>query len=53
VGPAADPAVRPPLGEVEFAARAAQRPAGIEGLVEQAEQPGLGGRVDPAWDSAT
>ena len=39
--------------ELEVVAGAAQRPAGIECLVEQVEQPGFGGRVDTAWDLAT
>ena len=47
------PAVCADLAEFEFVADAAYRPAGVEGVVEQAEQPGLGGRVDPVWDPAT
>jgi hypothetical protein len=31
----------------------AQRPAAVDRLVEQVEQPGLGGRVHPVWDPAT
>jgi hypothetical protein len=31
----------------------AQRPAGVDRIVEQVEQPGLGGRVHPAGDPAT
>jgi len=45
--------VRADLAEFEFVADAAYRPPGVEGVVEQAEQPGLGGRVDPVWDPAT
>jgi len=36
-GAAGDPTVRAALGQVELAARAAQRPAGIKGLIEQTE----------------
>lgn len=52
-GSAADPAVRPYLAEFEFVADAADRPALLDGLVEQGEQPGFGGRVDPPRDPAT
>jgi hypothetical protein len=50
---AGDPAVRPPLGQLQLTTRPAQRPPGIEGLIEQAEQAGLGGRIDTARDPAT
>ena len=51
--PTAQPAVRPPLGELELVAGPAQRPAGVEGLLEQVQQAGLGGRVHPGRDPAT
>jgi hypothetical protein len=50
---AGDPAVRPPLGQLQRTAGPAQRPASLERLIEQAEQPGLGGRIDAARDPAT
>jgi hypothetical protein len=52
-GPAGDPAVRPPLRQLQLVTDPAQRPPGVDRLVEQVEQPGLGGRVHPAWDPAT
>ncbi len=48
-----DPAVRANLAEFEFVAGAAQRPAGVDRVIEQAQQRRLGGRVDPVWDPAT
>ena len=36
-GAAGDPAMRADLAELEFVAGATQRPAGLEGAVEQAE----------------
>ena len=53
LGPAGDPAVRPALGHLQLVTDPAQRPAGVDRLVEQVEQPGLGGRVHPVWDPAT
>jgi hypothetical protein len=53
VGAPTDPMVRPHLTEFELVTDPAHRPAGVEGLIEQVEQPGLGGRLDPARDSAT
>ena len=41
------------LAELEDTAGAADGPAGIERLVNQVQQPGLGGRVDPVRDPAT
>lgn len=52
-GPAGDPAVRPTLGHLQLTAGPAQRPAGVDRLVEQVEQPGLGGHVHPVRDPAT
>ncbi len=52
-GPAAQPAMGPDLPELQGVTAAAQRPAGLDGVVEQREEPRLGGRVDPAWDTAT
>ena len=52
-GPAADPPVGPPLGQLQHVADPTLRPAGIEGLPDQCEQPGRGGRVDPARNPAT
>jgi hypothetical protein len=45
--------MRPPLDQLELVAGPAQRPAGLERLVDQVEQPRLGGRVDPGRDLAT
>ena len=50
---AGHPAVHPQLTEFERVAGPAQRPAGIERLVNQIEQRCLGGRVDSAWDPPT
>ena len=52
-GPAGDPAVRPPLGQLQRMTDPAQCPAGVERLVQQVEQVGLGGRVHPTRDPAT
>ena len=52
-GPAGVPAVRPNLPEVKHPARSPGRPAGVDRLVDQVQQPGLGGRIDPARDPAT
>jgi hypothetical protein len=52
-GAAGQPPPRTRLVEFELAACAAQRPARGHRVVEQREQPGLGGRVHPAWDPAT
>ena len=52
-GPAGVPAVGTPLGQPQRGACAAQAPAGPDGVVDQGQQPGLGDRVHPAWDSAT
>ena len=53
MGAAGVPAVGTNLAELEGSAGAADGPAGIEGLVDQVEQPGLGGRIHPVWDPAT
>lgn len=45
--------MRADLAEFELMAGAAHRPPGIDRVVKQAEQPGLGGRVDPVRDPAT
>ena len=50
---AAQPPVRPPLRQTQPATGVAQRPVGLEGLVEQREQRRLGGRVDTVRDLAT
>lgn len=47
------PAMGTDLAEVERATGPADRPAGIHRFIDEVEQPCLGGRVDPAWDSAT
>jgi hypothetical protein len=52
-GTAGDPPMRPPLDQLELVTGSAQRPAGLERLVDQVEQPRLGGRVDPGRDLAT
>ena len=52
-GPAGVPAVGADLAESECPAGAADTPAGVEGFVDEIEQPCLGGRIYPARDSAT
>lgn len=52
-GPTGQPAVRPNLAELKLGTGPAQRPARVDRLIEQVEQPGLGGRVDPVRDPAT
>jgi hypothetical protein len=52
-GPAGQPAVCPDLAELKFETGPAHRPAGLEGLGQQVQRPGLGGRVHPAGDPAT
>src|SRR4051812_32877323 len=47
------PAPRAALGELEIRARAAVLPARGGRLVDELQQPGLGGRVDAARDRAT
>ncbi len=47
------PPPRPTLPEVQFAAGPAQRPTRGNGMVDQLEQPCLGGRVDAQRDPAT
>lgn len=43
----------PDLAELEYPSGAAQRPARVEGVVEEVQQAGLGDRIDTAWDAAT
>jgi hypothetical protein len=45
--------MRPDLAEFQFLAGTAQRPAGVDRAVEQAQQRRLGGRIDPVRDPAT
>lgn len=45
--------MRADLAEFKFGSDTADRPPLLDGLVEQIEQPGLGGRVDPPRDPAT
>ena len=52
-GTARQPAVRADFPELQFATGAAQRPTLLERLIEQLQQAGLGGRVDPARDPTT
>ena len=51
--PAGQPAMRPDLPDLQHTACAADRPATGDRVVEQAQQAGLGGRIDTAWDTAT
>ncbi len=51
--PTGQPAVCPDLAELQRLRGATQCPALIDGFVEQAQQGGLGGRVNTARDSAT
>ncbi len=41
------------LAEVENLCGSSERPPGSEGLVEEVEEAGFGGRIDTAWDTAT
>ena len=52
-GAAAQPAVHPPLRQLQDLAGMPQPPAAIQGLLNQIEQAGLGDHIDPAWDPAT
>lgn len=47
------PPVGTDLAQIEHCAGAPSCPTGIDGFVYEVQQFGLGGRVDPAWDSAT
>jgi hypothetical protein len=51
--PTGVPAVRAALGQLQHLAGPAQRPAAVQGLLEQVQQAGLGDRVDSARDPAT
>jgi hypothetical protein len=50
---AGDPAVRPHLAQLEHPTGRPHRPARLDGVVEQGQQPRLGGRIDPQRDLAT
>ena len=52
-GPAGEPAVDTDLAELEHPSGAADRPPCLDRVVDQVQQAGLGGRIDPAWDTAT
>ena len=52
-GAAGNPAVRADLAEFQLVAGAAQCPACVDRVVEQAEQRRLSGHVDPLRDPAT
>ena len=60
-GPVSQPATGPPgvppvgtdLPDFQCPAGPADRPAGIEGVVDQIEQSRFRGRIHPAWDPAT
>ena len=52
-GPAGEPAVGTDLAELEHATGAADRPPGLDRVVDQVQQACLGGRIDAAWDVAT
>ena len=52
-GSSRDPAVGAHLTEGQFIAGLPQRPAGPQGVIDQLQQPGVGGRIDSAWDPTT
>jgi len=52
-GPAGVPAVGADLADLECPACPADTPPGVHGLVDEIQQPRLGGRIDSARDSAT
>ena len=52
-GSAGEPAVGTDLTELEHRSGAADRPPGLDRVVDQVQQAGLGGRIDAAWDVAT
>ena len=52
-GPAGEPAMSPDLSDLEHTAGAADRPTGLDRIIDQVQQAGLGGRIDAAWDAAT
>ena len=53
LGSAGIPTVRTNLTKVQHPGGAPQRPASCEGLIEQTEESGFGGRIDTTWDTAT
>lgn len=52
-GAAGDPTVRAHLAELKRRARRPYRPPLTDSMVEQGQQLGLGGRIDPGWDPTT
>lgn len=52
-GPAGVPSVGPDLTDLEHPAGSSDRPARLDGLLDQVEQTRLGGRVDAPGDPAT
>ena len=52
-GAAGDPAVRAHLAEPQLRARRPHRPPLTDSVVEQGQQLGFGGRIDPGWDPTT
>jgi hypothetical protein len=52
-GPAGVPAVRTDLADLEHPASPTGRPTCVDGRVDQVQQAGLGGRIDPTRDPAT
>ena len=50
---AGEPAMDPDLTDLEHRSGSADRPPGLDRVVDQIQQAGLGGRVDAAWDVAT
>ncbi|MGH3428310.1 MAG: hypothetical protein ACRDQZ_12215 [Mycobacteriales bacterium] len=49
----AQPAVGATFGDLQIVTDPTPRPASLDSLVEEREQPSLGGRVDSARDMAT
>ncbi len=52
-GSTGEPAMGPDLAEFEHATDTSDRPPGLDRVVDQVQQAGLGGRIDAAWDTAT
>lgn len=52
-GSTGEPAVDSDLADLEHTADPSDRPPGLDSIVEQVQQAGLGGRIHAAWDTAT
>ena len=51
--PAGEPTIGPDLADLQHAAGSPDRPPGLDRLIDQVQQAGLGGRIDTVWDPAT